>query len=223
MKFGLITPVFDGCLESLQLVYQDLKLQTHADWVWMLCSNGYSRKLADFARDVNSSSRTQAIYVSAKREEEKNAHDILANVCKRRNLCIRLVECDYIFLIDADAKILDPNMFEIINVEVQTANKKLCVYDIIHEVGRLPIFPIGYGRIDTLNYCVEAGLAKRIGYPTVIRPRMLGNDFRFFDRLRLATGHDYLYLNRIFCQHNGNNRYEHLMDLLATEIRAEAQ
>jgi hypothetical protein len=116
-------------------------------------------------------------------------------------------------LFDADAKILDPKMFEIIEAELQNANKKLCVYDIIHEGARLPIFPIGFGRIDTLNYCVEAGLAKRIGYPTKVRSVRTGNDFRFFDQLRMATGGDYLYLNRVFCQHNGNNRYESLMGL----------
>lgn len=213
MKFGLITPVFDGCLESLQLLYQDLRLQTHTDWVWMLCSNGYSTKLAEFARDVSRPTETQVIYVHVEREEEKNAYDILVSVCKRRNFCIRLIDCDYIFLFDADAKILDPKMFEIINAELQKANKKLCVYDIIHSGARFPIFPIGFGRIDTLNYCVEAGLAKRIGYPTKVRSVRTGNDFRFFNQLRRATGGDYLYLNRAFCQHNGNNRYESLMGL----------
>ncbi len=197
------------------MLFQDLRLQTHTDWVWMLCSNGYSTKLAEFARDVNRPHGTQVIYVHAEREEEKTALDILASVCKRRNFCIRQIDCDYIFLFDADAKILDPRMFEVINAELQNANKKLCVYDIIHEDARLPIFPIGFGRIDTLNYCVEAGLAKRIGYPTNVRSvYRTENDFRFFDQLRIATGGNYLYLNRVFCEHNGNNRYENLMGQL---------
>lgn len=213
MKFGLITPVFDGCLESLQLLYEDLRLQTHTDWVWMMCSNGYSTKLAEFARDVSTSHGTNIVYVYVEHEQEKDAYDILASVCKRRDFSIRQINCDYIFLIDADAKILDPKMFEIINAELQSANKKLCVYDIVHGGRRLPIFPIRFGRIDTLNYCVEASLAKRIGYPTKVRSILTGNDFRFFDQLRKAAGGDYLYLNRVFCQHNGNNRYESLMGL----------
>jgi hypothetical protein len=98
--------------------------------------------------------------------------------------------------------------------------KEVCVYNTIEELGtlrifrKLPVFPIEYTRIDALNYCVEASLAKKVGYPDDIDPSVRGNDYRFFDRLCRATGGDFLYIDEIFCQHNGNNRYKNLMTLI---------
>jgi hypothetical protein len=230
MRFGLITPVFDGCVESLELLHGDLTLQTHLDWIWMLCSNGHSDRFAKIARAFNEADsdlflgftdhRERVIYAHVEHEEEMTPFNVLANISKRRQFCIGRIDCDYIFLMDADAKILNPRMFEIIDSRLEKDRKGICVYNTIEELGtlrifrKLPVFPIEYNRIDALNYCVEASLAKKVGYPADVEPAVLGNDYRFFERLCRATGGDFLYIDEIFCQHNGNNRYENLMTLM---------
>jgi len=234
MKFGIITPVFDGCLESLELLYQELGLQTHTDWVWMLCSNGFSEKLSRFvhANNNNLSSRgltnslqrkCQLVYVYTDYEEEESVFSLLRNIGKRRDFCIRHMNTDYIFMIDADAKILDRRMFETISSELERNPRSICIYKVIHEDGVLPIFPIGYGRIDMLNFCVKGSLAREVGYPTTVKPEAPGNDFWYFDRAYKASGGDYIFIDKVFCQHNGNNRYVSLLNLLRREIHAREE
>ena len=235
MRFGLITPVFNGCLESLELLYKDLMNQTYKNWVWMLCSNGFSLKLFLFvARKnlvlkitpvlTNSFQRTpdthKLVYCHTDYEEEKDAFALLANIGKRRNFCIDQIDTDYIFMIDADAKILDKKMFQVINSKLEKNPKSACLYKIIHKAGVLPIFPIHYAKIDMLNFCVKTGLAKRVGYPTVVKYDFPGNDYWYFNRVCRASGDDYLYVDRIFAQHNGNSRYENLNNLIEREKNA---
>ena len=147
----------------------------------------------------------------------------MENIGRRRALCIREIEADYIFMIDADAKILDKEMFQEINSELERSHKSICIYKIKHEIGVLPIFPIGFARIDMLNFCVRADLAKKVGYPISARPETFGNDYWYFDRAYKASGGDYVFIDKIFCEHNGNSRYESLLKLRGKEINAAAE
>lgn len=224
MKFGIITPVFDGCIESLDLLHRELMEQTHTDWVWMLCSNGRSERIAHFVKEKNNievrgvrsvlKGKRRLFYLNIPIETEENAFGLLLNISKRRNLCIQEIQSDYIFMIDADAKILNKDMFKIINSELELNPKNICIYKIIHEIGILPIFPISYARIDMLNFCVKTSLAKRIGYPASVNPVAPGNDFWFFHHASEASDNDYLFIDMIFCEHNGNNRYDNLLKKL---------
>jgi hypothetical protein len=225
MKFGIITPVFDGCLESLELVFQDIIHQTYTDWVWVLCSNGYSKKISGFVNEKNKLLNRELsitgkllmifdqriIYLYTGYKELPDGQAILANVGKRRDYCIRKIRSDYIFMIDADAKLTDNDMFSTINAELLRCQKDLCIYKITHDVGMLPVFPIGYGRIDMLNYCVRTSLAQKVGYPTTVNPGQPGNDYWFFNRIYTETNGDYLFIDRVFGQHNGNNTYINLL------------
>ncbi len=225
MRFGLITPVFDGCLESLELVFQDIVNQTYTDWVWVLCSNGFSEKICQFThiknellnKELNATNKLfrvfypKIVYLYTRYEELPDGRAILANLGKRRNYCIKKMKSDYTFMIDADAKLLDINMFSIINDELKKTPKGLCIYKVVHDVGMLPIFPIGYGRIDMLNYCVRTSLAKKVGYPTMVHPTQPGNDYWFFNRVYTETKGDYLFIDRVFGRHNGNNTYINLL------------
>src|SRR5262249_2390510 len=113
-----------------------------------------------------------------------------------------------------DAKLLDRDMFTLLNTELERNPQSLCIYKIMHKLGVLPIFPIGYARIDQLNFCVKASLAQEVGYPTTVNPAAQGNDYSYFDRVCRATGGDYLFIDKIFGQHNGNNRYMHISQQL---------
>lgn len=230
MKFGIITPVFDGCLESLELLFREISSQTYKNWVWMLCSNGYSEKIHQFIKEKNkllesdrnsrihslySKLRPQIIYHYLKFEEVQDSFMLLSNIGKRRDYCIHKIRADYIFMIDADAKLLDDNMFKILNTEIGKNSKNICIYNIIHEIGLLPIFPIGYARIDMLNFCVKASVARKVGYPTTVNPEAAGNDYWYFDRALRASNGDFLFVDRVFGQHNGNNSYKNLCQLLS--------
>src|SRR5438876_878948 len=128
MKFCIITPVFDGCLPSLELLCKEITDQTYADWTWILCSNGYSAHMHRFAREKNRALprvglvsrvrqwlKPRIAYVYLPYEEELDAYCLLANISKRRDYCITRVKGDYIFMIDADAKLLDRDMFKVIH------------------------------------------------------------------------------------------------------------
>lgn len=230
MKFGIITPVFDGCFESIKLLARDIELQTHNDWVWMLCSNGYSGKYSAFVEARNSvinqkrskwarlrdkylgEKSPQLIYRFIEPDLEDGFISIFENVCKRRNYCINEIQSDYICMIDADAKILERDMFKILDNELKRNQKKnLCIYKIKHsELGELPIFPIGFAKIDLLNYCIKTSLAKELGYPTRINLEAVGNDYWFLDSALSASKGDYLFIDMVFAEHNGNSTYRSL-------------
>lgn len=65
-----------------------------------------------------------------------------------------------------------------------------------------------------MNFCIRASLAKKVGYPTTVKPEAAGNDYWYFDSAYKASAGDYLFIDRIFGQHNGNNSYKNLMILL---------
>jgi hypothetical protein len=219
MRFGIVTPVFDPCINSLELLYKDLELQTHEDWVWIVCGNKFSKLMDEFVeskRRLPKENRLKYLYIND--EDQTNFYSLIANVCKRRDYCIKRIEADYLFMIDADAKILDKDMFKKINFELSRNKKDLCIYKITHEeVGVLPVFPITHCRIDTLNFCVKASIAKKVGYPTKVNFQIPPNDWRFFGRIYDACNGDYLLLDNLFCQHNGNNRYKNAIKLIHSQ------
>ena len=216
MKFGIITPVYDQCLESTELLYEDLKQQTHEDWTWFICSNGFSKKFSDFVENKNKTDKKRhLVYVSTDYNElGNNCFSLIANIGKRRKLCIKKIDCDYLFMFDADAKILDKKMFEIINQELTRKPKKLCLYYIKHKLGNMPLFPISDGKLDLLNFCIRTDLAKKIGYPNTVDFFRPANDYNFFVKSYKTCRGDAVVFNRVFCEYNGNNRYVHARKLV---------
>jgi hypothetical protein len=241
MKFGIITPVFEGCYESIELLSREILNQTHRDWIWMISSNGFSKIYSQFAKEMNESTRyrrsklgyiydflfdrnqnlsddnQKIIYHFIEKEEPKDTITLLENICKRRNQCIKEIECDYIFCIDADAKLLGNNVFWKINNTLEVYPRSICIFKIIHEVGILPSFPLELGKIDLLNYVMKTSLAKEIGYPTKIRRDSIGNDFWFIKEALEVSKNDLVFIDEILAQHNGNNRYNNMCNILHSE------
>ena len=150
----------------------------------MICSNGFSEKLLAFVLRGNkylescghfpkdtfhffsrSKDRKKLLYLHTEFEGCNNTVELLANIAKRRNLCIDMTSADYVFMLDADAKLLDVKMFKEINRELEKTHRAMRMYKTLHEIGVLPVFPIGYARIDQLNFSVKAELAKKVRYP----------------------------------------------------------
>jgi glycosyltransferase involved in cell wall biosynthesis len=227
MKFGIVTPVFDGCLESLELLLRDVEEQTHKDWTWIVSSNGYSKKVDAFVKAKNQrfwKSNLNPIwrftnrgmeklhYIAMPLEETPDKVSLLENIGKRRDYCIKKINSDYIIMLDADAQLLDREMFLTMNHELKKQPKGVCIWKVEHETGLLPSFPIRFGRIDMLNFCVKASLAKAVGYPTTVNLEAVGNDYWFLDRAIKASNGDFLFIDRLFARHNGhnNNSYKNL-------------
>lgn len=227
MKFGIITPVFDGCLESLELLFRDVEGQTHEDWTWIICSNGYSPKVDAFVKAKNRYFRKSNLnpfwrltnhgmqklhYIALPFEETPDKIALMENIGKRRDYCIRKIRADYIFMLDADAQLLEKDMYRTISEELTRQPKDVCIWKVEHEIGMLPVFPIGFGRIDMLNFCVKASCAKKVGYPMTVNLAAVGNDYWFLDRALKACSGDYLYIDKLFGRHNGhnNNSYQNL-------------
>jgi hypothetical protein len=216
LKFGIITPVYDKCLESTELLYENLLGQTHQDWIWLLCSNGFSQVFSDFVERKNKVDKNKRLtYVSTDYVElGDNCFSIVANIGKRRRLCIKKIVCDYLFMFDADAKILDKKMFETLNQELTRKPTKLCLYYIKHKFGNTPFFPIIDGKIDLLNFCIRADVAKKVGYPMTTDFFRPANDFKFFVNCYKNCNGDAVLFSNVFCEYNGNNRYKHARQLI---------
>ena len=228
LRFGIVTPVFDGCLSSLELLLSNLLSQTHTNWTWIISSNGYSRRMSDFAnrkRKLFSHGR-QITYHFSENEPTSDYDSLLANIGKRRDSCINRIDADVIFTIDADARLLDRWMFSTIESEIERTSAKICVYRILNENSPsklLPIFPLTFGTIDALNFCVDAKIAKQVRYPTTVAPSLFGNEFRYFHRAYQACNREYLFIDRIFAEWNGNRHYENLLKLKAREGESKAK
>jgi hypothetical protein len=139
-----------------ELLFKELASQTYTNWVWMLCSNGYSDKMDSFVQQKNRVLDTRLKnsirrlfglpgpmikYLQTDYVELPDAYTLLANIGKRRDICIKQMDADYIFMIDADARLLDNDMFRIIHDELKKTHKDICIYKIIHEPGSCPSFP----------------------------------------------------------------------------------
>ncbi|XHH08250.1 MAG: hypothetical protein ACFCUE_11850 [Candidatus Bathyarchaeia archaeon] len=224
MKFGIITPVFDGCFESIKLLYENLQSQTFDNWIWLLCSNSYSEKYAEFVKTKNAQlKQPKLVYVCTNECDPKNHFSLIANIGKRRNLCIKRVNCDYVGMIDADAKIIDNTMFETLIQEIRTMPKQVILYRIKIDDGTLPQFPISIGKIDLLNFFVKTELAKRIGYPSTVGFYQSPNDFNFFVKAYNKSKGEVLFLSKIFCEYNGNNCYKNIGKILLEQKKQPKQ
>lgn len=233
MKFGIITPVFEGCFDSLALLSRELFLQTYGNWDWVLCSNGPSERMEEFAAQKRKelyqrpekspylagafpgTPTIRACHIP--RELDHTFPHLIDNLAKRRNFCIHASDADYIFMIDADAKIVDNRMFEKVRDVLGTTQKDICVWKIRHETeGILPIFPPAYRRLDMLNFCVSSRVAKEIGYYNHHKLRKTSNDFWYFmDAFNEVAG-DFAFIDEIFAEHNGNRTYTTANDKFAS-------
>jgi hypothetical protein len=189
------------------LLYKDLEAQTHRDWIWFLCSNKYSEKISKFAENKRSENGSQIVYFSIDSGKETNHFNLIASLGRRRDFCLKHAKGDYVFMFDADAKLLDQNMFKTIATELSRTQKNMCIYRIVYGLETLPKFPIRVGGIDTLNFCVKLSLAKKKGWPTTANFDVPYNDWWFFVRIHEACP-NYLFIDKVFCEYNGNNCYK---------------
>jgi hypothetical protein len=208
MKFALITPIFDGCINSLELLYNNIATQTHEDWLWILVGNQFSTKMLNYTRSKQKlDGKNRISYHIANLKDEKNRFSLIANIGQRRDLCIRYINADYFIMLNADSKI-NKEMLTTINNQLEKTKDDLCIYKTISDHGiTFPKRPFEYKGIDSLNYCISAKIAKKVGYPKNANFRQL-NDWRFFLRVYRKCKGQYSFIDKILGEYNANNRYK---------------
>jgi hypothetical protein len=160
--------------------------------------------------------RGRIVYLITNLKDEKNPFSLIANIGKRRDICIKKMNVDYFFMINADSKI-EKEMLRKISAKLEEKPKNLCIYKIIHENGVVyPKYPFAYGGIDSLNFCVSSSTAKKVGYPRNAEFYEF-NDWRFFVRVFEECGGYYCFINEVFGEYNGNNRYKTISSMSKAE------
>lgn len=234
MRFGLITPVFEGCLASLELLFKDLEQQTFKDWEWILCNNGQSNAYRDFVQEKHAMLSSIPLGVTrspsapvprievifSKYQPDDTTPLMIGSLSHRRNYGIEVTSSDFIFMIDADAQLVDPYMFEKIHKVLVSTGLELCIWKIRHESeGVLPLPQFPFGGIDLLNFCVSTRVAEKVGYYDHKDPDKPCNDYWFFHEALEALAGRHAFIDEILAVHNGNRRYSTVSD----KVRAEEE
>ena len=199
--FCVITPVFDGCSVAASLLIHSLRQQSYTNFKHILISNGPSPLIKNLVEKVNDS---RVIYNEQPQEKIPSAMNLIENLGKRRNYCIKNFEADRYFFFDADLLIINNDFFNQINEVHYKAN--IIVSKIKLEKLEYPIAPIKKGNIDLANYCISKKVAEKYDYPTKYDDiNDVAFDWRFFNLIQ----HEGLYFSNIlYAIKNGNNDYK---------------
>lgn len=211
----IITPVFDPAYESLCQLVAELHSQTFGRFIHVMISNGPSPKIKSYVLELNRKD-PRFIYDEIKREATHNPVELLINLGKRREYCLKKYNAERYVFLDADAQLIDNHYFlKLYKAHREIKRDILITLTKIHYENNeltLPIFPIGLGHIDMANYTFAKRIAKNYNYPTDYDPAMgLGNDYRFF--AKISNENNTAILNFISAIRDGNNSYKRVTEL----------
>jgi hypothetical protein len=214
----IITPVFDPAYESLCKLTGELKSQTFGRFIHVMISNGPSPRIKEMV--VNLKDR-RFIYDEIQQETTASPVELLINLGKRREHCLKKYNAKRYVFLDADIKLIDDNYFLKLYKAHKEIKRDILVTMIkIYEQGQeiiLPILPIKYGQIDMANFTFSKRIARSRSYPTDYDKTIgMGNDYRYFSKI--SNENNTALLNFISAIRNGNNSYKRL-----TELFSEAQ
>lgn len=220
----VITPVFDPAYESLGKLVAELKRQTYGSFMHVMISNGPSPRIKEFVAAINGQD-PRFIYDEIAEEKLDSAVEILVNLGKRRNYCLKKYTAERYLFLDADIKIIDDDYFlKLFRAHQEVRRDILITLTRAREKGRdiiLPIFPIRLGRIDMANFSFSHKIAASFNYPTDYDIKYgYANDYRFFSSI--ASEHNTAILNFISAIRDGNNSYKRLSELF-NESRKQAR
>jgi hypothetical protein len=220
----VITPVFDPAHESLGKLIAELKRQTYGSFMHVMISNGLSPGIRELVAGINGQD-PRFIYDEIAEEKLGGAADILVNLGRRRNYCLKKYVAERYLFLDADIKIIDDDYFlKLFRAHQEVRRDILITLTRAREKGRdiiLPIFPIRLGRIDMANFSFSHKIAQSFNYPTDYDIKYgYANDYRFFSSI--ASVHNTAILNFISAIRDGNNSYKRLSELF-NESRKQAR
>lgn len=196
--FCIITPVFDGCCSAASLLINSLQNQSYKSFIQILISNGSSQNIKNLIDDE------RFIYHEYPIENTPTVSQLIENLGKRRNYCLKNYEADRYFFFDADLALIDNEFFYKINELHHKAD--VIVSRIKLENWELPVLPIRKGCIDIANYSISNNMAKKYNYPTQYdKAYDIAFDWRFFSQFKDES---LLFSDILFAIKNGNNHYK---------------
>ena len=215
----IITPVFDPAYESVCKLVNELNSQTYRDFFQVLISNGSSPRIKELVFDINRKD-SRFIYDEIAEEITNNPVEILINIGKRREYCIKKYNAERYMFLDADVKLVDNDYFLKLYRAHQEIDRDILMTltKYYHQEGEtvLPIFPIIHGHIDIANYTFSKRIAKAYNYPTDYDPDIgIGNDYRFFTMI--SNENNTALLNFVPTIKDGNNSYKRFTELILEE------
>jgi hypothetical protein len=211
----IITPVFD----PLRKLVGELKSQTYGDFFHVMISNGSSPRIKEFVRNLRKKDE-RFIYAETEKEIINNPKELLINLGKRREYCLKKYNAKRYVFLDADIKLVDNDYF----LKLYRAHKEI-KRDILITLTKLchkaieitfPIFPIEPGHIDMANFTFAKKIAKHYSYPQDYNKNIsYGNDYRFFSAI--SREDNTAVLNFVSAVRDGNNSYVRVSELLFKE------
>jgi hypothetical protein len=215
----IITPVFDPALEAVRKLVNELKSQTYGNFFQVMISNGTSPRIKEFVFDLRKKD-ARFIYDEIEEEIINNPKELLINLGKRREYCLKKYDAERYVFLDADVKLIDNDYF----LKLHKAHKEI-KRDVLITLAKvwyqgneitLPIFPMTYGHIDMANFTFTKKIAKRFSYPSDFDPDIgIGNDYRFFSMI--SHDNNTAILNFFSAMKDGNNSYKRLSELFLEE------
>lgn len=211
----IITPVFDPAYDSLCKLVAELQLQSYGDFRQIMVSNGPSPMIKEFALDIGRTD-PRFTYDEIAHEIINSPIEILMNLGKRREYCLKKYQAARFAFLDADVQINDKDYFLKLHQAHQEIKRDVLItLTRIYEADKeiiLPIFPIMLGHVDMANYTFSNYIAKNYHYPSDYDHQLgYGNDYRFFSKI--SNENNTAILNFLSTTRDGNNSYKRVSEL----------
>jgi glycosyltransferase involved in cell wall biosynthesis len=211
----IITPIFDGAVESVKLLVEDLKNQTFTDFIHVLISNGESSQIREYLKTQDDRFK----YIERPYEPALFKDELFGNIRKRRNYGLQNFDAKRYAFLDADLKIIDNEYFQKL-FDAHDLSEVLLTKIRLHNsnpMTTLPRFPINAGRIDMANFSFSKRLAKSYTFPTSLGPEKTPFQYKYAgDYLifhKICPNNNYQMLNFVSAIRNGNTTYKRLSEL----------
>ena len=217
--FCVVTPVFDPALDALKTLIKDLKNQTFTDFNHVVISNGRSARVHSYLKGVSKKDR-RFVYDELPQETVITGEQLLINLGKRRNYCLKkYVARRYLFL-DADLKILDKNFLSKVFLADKLTKKDIILTKTRTQGQILPKFPLGIGRLDISNFSFSRRIAETYNYPSSFNPETgWGNDYPFF--LKIYKPGNSTFLDFVAAEKDANRSYKRTSDVFLESALSE--
>jgi hypothetical protein len=182
--FCIITPIFDPALGPAKLLIRDILNQSFENFCHVFISNGESPQTRQFIRKLRDS---RFIYDEIPFQPTSTQKDLVCNIGKRREHCLKKYVSKRFLFLNADLKLLDDTYFQKLSQAHPEAD--VLVTQVLNRPngGRgtiLPKRPIQIGTIDASNFSVSQKVAKERSWPTDFHPIFrIANDYRYFQGL----------------------------------------
>lgn len=212
----VITPVFDGCIESTIELIGDLQKQSDPSFVHILISNGPS---AHFKATLNPILRADKrfIYHETPYEHVENGIDLQEDLGKRRNYAMTHWEAMRYIIIDADTQLANRHYIRSLHVAHDCIDKDIIMTQTRLEDEILPLFPLTIGHVDVTNITFSRKIAQLGAYPDDASQTFGStSDLRFFHNINKPDNTCFM---PIFgCIKDARTSYESVRDYYARTV-----